>query len=60
MKSKFSRALFAATLMAGVGMGIFASTARAQPENPKLRESWLVPGACPFCDWGATCGCTPK
>lgn len=60
MKFKLARTLFAATLVVGAGMGMFASSARAQPENPKLRHSWLVPGACPFCDWGATCGCTPQ
>lgn len=60
MKFKFARALFAAILIAGLGMAISAPAVRAQPENPNLRKSWLVPGACPYCDWGATCGCTPQ
>lgn len=60
MKFTFTRALFAVAVVAGMGMGVFASAARAETEKPKLRNSWLVPGACPFCDWGATCDCTPK
>lgn len=44
----------------GFALLAWSTSARAEPENPKLRRSWLVPTACPFCDWGAQCGCTPQ
>lgn len=36
------------------------TTAQATDEPPQLKRSWLVPTACPFCDWGANCNCTQQ
>lgn len=53
-KSLLTLAIVAIALVASY------SSARAQPEPMNLKKSWLVPGACPYCDWGAKCGCTPQ
>lgn len=60
MKLSITRMILAVALVAGVGSAITARAAQAEQENPKLKKSWLVPGACPFCEWGATCECIPQ
>ena len=53
--------LLSALVLAMLAMPLVPARGEETPPDPKkLRKSWLVPGACPFCDWGAQCGCTPQ
>jgi len=49
------RTLLTAVLSLGVGLA-FATNARAGDAPCDGRESWLVPGACTYCEWGGSCG----
>jgi hypothetical protein len=53
--------LLSVLVLAMLAMPLVPARGEETPPDPKkLKKSWLVPGACPFCDWGAQCGCTPQ
>lgn len=48
--------LFLAALVVTGGALPFAGDMRAQSGSCDGRNSWLVPSACTYCEWGGSCG----